>query len=152
MRPDVAGPEDDSSPTQSPDGTGISSRGGAARRRRTPPEPALTSNQRPPCRNRQANRETAAGDVDPEATLRRRRSGRGARRIVRSARVSGEGPGAHIGPYTLLQKIGEGGMGVVYLAEQVKPVRRQVALKIIRPGMDSDQVLGRFEAERQALA
>ncbi len=57
-----------------------------------------------------------------------------------------------IGPYRLLQKIGEGGMGVVYEAEQEKPVRRKVALKIIKPGMDSTQVLARFEAERQALA
>jgi WD40 repeat protein/serine/threonine protein kinase len=57
-----------------------------------------------------------------------------------------------IGPYQLLEKIGEGGMGVVYAAEQVEPIRRQVALKIIRPGMDSRQVLARFDAERQALA
>jgi eukaryotic-like serine/threonine-protein kinase len=57
-----------------------------------------------------------------------------------------------IGPYKLLQKIGEGGMGTVYLAEQVAPVRRTVALKVIKPGMDSRQVLARFEAERQALA
>ena len=60
--------------------------------------------------------------------------------------------GQRIGPYRLLQKIGEGGMGVVYEAEQEKPVRRKVALKIIKPGMDSRQVLARFEAERQALA
>jgi serine/threonine protein kinase len=52
----------------------------------------------------------------------------------------------------LLQKIGEGGMGVVYMAEQKAPVRRKVALKIIKPGMDTDQVVARFEAERQALA
>ena len=51
-----------------------------------------------------------------------------------------EGPGTRIGPYKLLQKIGEGGMGVVYMAEQEKPVRRRVALKIIKPGMDTDQV------------
>jgi WD40 repeat protein/serine/threonine protein kinase len=63
-----------------------------------------------------------------------------------------EGPGSRIGPYKLLQKIGEGGMGAVYMAEQVEPVRRKVALKIIKPGMDSDQVIARFEAERQALA
>ncbi len=60
--------------------------------------------------------------------------------------------GSLIGPYTLLQKIGEGGMGVVYLAEQAKPFRRQVAVKIIRAGMDSEQVVARFEQERQALA
>src|SRR4051794_581084 len=64
----------------------------------------------------------------------------------------GEGPGAVIGPYKLLQQIGEGGMGTVYMAEQEKPVRRKVALKVIKPGMDSRQVVARFEAERQALA
>ena len=60
--------------------------------------------------------------------------------------------GTHIGPYTLLEKIGEGGMGEVYLAEQVEPIARRVALKIIKPGMDSAQVVARFEAERQAVA
>jgi eukaryotic-like serine/threonine-protein kinase len=64
----------------------------------------------------------------------------------------GEQPGDRVGPYKLLQQIGEGGMGVVYMAEQTEPVRRRVALKIIKPGMDSRQVLARFEAERQALA
>jgi WD40 repeat protein/serine/threonine protein kinase/tetratricopeptide (TPR) repeat protein len=63
-----------------------------------------------------------------------------------------EPPGTQIGPYTLLHVIGEGGMGVVYLAEQRIPVERRVALKIIKPGMDSRQVIARFEAERQALA
>jgi eukaryotic-like serine/threonine-protein kinase len=63
-----------------------------------------------------------------------------------------EGPGSRIGPYKLLQQIGEGGMGVVYMADQDKPVQRKVALKIIKPGMDSGQVVARFEAERQALA
>ena len=63
-----------------------------------------------------------------------------------------EGPGTVIGPYKLLEAIGEGGMGVVYMAEQAEPVRRRVALKVIKPGMDSRQVLARFEAERQALA
>jgi serine/threonine protein kinase len=63
-----------------------------------------------------------------------------------------EKPGTRIGPYKLLEKIGEGGFGVVYLAEQTEPVRRQVALKIIKPGMDSRQVIARFEAEQQALA
>lgn len=57
-----------------------------------------------------------------------------------------------IGPYKLLQKLGEGGMGTVYLAEQDQPVQRKVALKIIKPGMDTAQVVARFEAERQALA
>jgi serine/threonine protein kinase/tetratricopeptide (TPR) repeat protein len=63
-----------------------------------------------------------------------------------------EQPGTIIGPYKLLTQIGEGGMGVVYLAEQDKPVRRRVALKIIKPGMDTIHVIARFESERQALA
>jgi serine/threonine protein kinase/tetratricopeptide (TPR) repeat protein len=63
-----------------------------------------------------------------------------------------EGPGATIGPYRLLEPIGEGGMGTVFLAEQAQPVRRKVALKVIKPGMDTNQVIARFEAERQALA
>src|SRR5438132_476162 len=61
-------------------------------------------------------------------------------------------PGTLIGPYKLLQQIGEGGMGTVFMAEQTRPVQRKVALKIIKPGMDSKQVIARFEAERQALA
>src|SRR5262245_10280611 len=63
-----------------------------------------------------------------------------------------EGPGTVIGPYRLVEQIGEGGFGVVFLAEQLYPVRRRVALKLIKPGMDTRQVIARFEAERQALA
>src|SRR5262249_48862565 len=63
-----------------------------------------------------------------------------------------ERPGTVIGPFKLLQQIGEGGMGTVFMAEQTEPVRRMVALQIIKPGMDSAQVIARFEAERQALA
>ncbi len=63
-----------------------------------------------------------------------------------------ESPGTDIGPYKLLEQIGEGGMGVVYMADQQAPLRRRVALKIIKPGMDTRQVIARFEAERQALA
>src|SRR5678816_3683287 len=63
-----------------------------------------------------------------------------------------ESPGDRIGRYKLLQKIGEGGCGVVYMAEQEDPVRRKVALKIIKLGMDTKSVVARFEAERQALA
>jgi serine/threonine protein kinase/Flp pilus assembly protein TadD len=63
-----------------------------------------------------------------------------------------EGPGTKIGRYKLLQLIGEGGFGVVYMAEQEKPIRRRVALKIIKLGMDTNRVIARFEAERQALA
>jgi len=63
-----------------------------------------------------------------------------------------ERPGTVIGPYKLLQQIGEGGMGMVFMAEQTRPVQRKVALKVIKPGMDSRQIIARFEAERQALA
>jgi eukaryotic-like serine/threonine-protein kinase len=63
-----------------------------------------------------------------------------------------ERPGTVIGPYKLLQQIGEGGMGVVFMAEQGEPIQRTVAIKIIKPGMDTRQVIARFEAERQALA
>jgi serine/threonine protein kinase/Tol biopolymer transport system component len=63
-----------------------------------------------------------------------------------------EGPGTGVGRYKLLEKIGEGGMAVVYMAEQTEPIRRKVALKIIKLGMDTRQVIARFEAERQALA
>ena len=63
-----------------------------------------------------------------------------------------EGPGTVIGPYKLLEQIGEGGFGVVFMAEQTQPVRRKVALKVLKPGMDTRQVVARFEAERQALA
>jgi serine/threonine protein kinase len=64
----------------------------------------------------------------------------------------GERPGSVIGPYKLLEPIGEGGFGVVFMAEQMQPVRRKVALKVLKPGMDTSQVVARFEAERQALA
>lgn len=63
-----------------------------------------------------------------------------------------ERPGDVLGRYKLLERLGEGGFGIVYMAEQREPVRRRVALKIIKPGMDSRHVLGRFETERQALA
>jgi serine/threonine protein kinase/tetratricopeptide (TPR) repeat protein len=63
-----------------------------------------------------------------------------------------ERPGTLIGPYKLLEQIGEGGFGVVFMAEQQEPIRRMVALKVLKPGMDTRQVIARFEAERQALA
>jgi serine/threonine-protein kinase len=63
-----------------------------------------------------------------------------------------EGPGTVLGPYKLLERIGEGGFGVVFLAEQKQPIRRLVALKVLKPGMESRQIIARFEAERQALA
>src|SRR5262245_6945395 len=70
--------------------------------------------------------------------------------------TAGPGPaerlGMQIGPYKLLEPIGEGGMGVVFMAQQLAPVKRKVALKVIKPGMDTRHVIARFEAERQALA
>ena len=63
-----------------------------------------------------------------------------------------ESSGSRVGPYRLMEQIGEGGFGLVFVAEQQKPVRRKVALKIIKPGMDTREVVARFEAERQALA
>jgi len=71
---------------------------------------------------------------------------------TRPAMSAGEKAGDRIGRYKLLQQIGEGGCGVVYMAEQEEPVRRRVALKIIKPGMDTKNVIARFEAEQQALA
>lgn len=72
--------------------------------------------------------------------------------LFAEAQTTFESPGNQIGPYKLLQQIGEGGMGVVFMAEQAKPIHRKVALKVIKPGMDTRQVIARFEAERQALA
>lgn len=63
-----------------------------------------------------------------------------------------EKAGGRIGPYKLLQQLGEGGMGVVFMAEQTEPVERRVALKVVKPGMDTREVIARFEAERRALA
>ena len=80
--------------------------------------------------------------------------------LKRALALSGQGAeaqvieqaGDRIGRYKLLEKIGEGGYGVVYMAEQAEPIRRRVALKIVKLGMDTRQVIARFEAERQALA
>jgi len=79
------------------------------------------------------------GEEDPSLALTRDQPNR-------------EEPGNQLGPYKLLQPIGEGGMGSVWMAEQHEPVRRRVAIKLIKAGMDSRQVLARFEAERQALS
>src|SRR5438093_1381477 len=73
-------------------------------------------------------------------------------RTVRFSLPPTEKPGDRIGRYKLLEQIGEGGCGVVYVAEQEEPVRRRVALKVIKLGMDTKQVIARFDAERQALA
>jgi tetratricopeptide (TPR) repeat protein/serine/threonine protein kinase len=78
--------------------------------------------------------------------------GQAVRGIATVDESPGERPGTVIGPYKLLQQIGEGGMGTVFMAEQTQPVQRKVALKLIKSGMDSRQILARFEAERQALA
>jgi serine/threonine protein kinase/WD40 repeat protein/tetratricopeptide (TPR) repeat protein len=72
--------------------------------------------------------------------------------VVTIDRPISESPGTVIGPYKLLEQIGEGGFGIVFMAEQQRPIRRKVALKVLKPGMDTRQVVARFEAERQALA
>jgi serine/threonine protein kinase len=87
----------------------------------------------------------ATVDVEADETARDRDG-------AQASRARAEGPGTFVGRYQLVRNIGEGGMGSVYLAQQDWPVRRQVALKIIKAGMDTDQVIARFEAERQALA
>ncbi len=75
-----------------------------------------------------------------------------ARTLAASDETFAERPGTAVGAYKLLEQIGEGGFGVVFMAEQTEPVRRRVALKVLKPGMDSRQVVARFEQERQALA
>jgi serine/threonine protein kinase len=85
---------------------------------------------------------------DPNSTVDRPSAGG----VSTSDYLPDEAAGTMIGPYKLLQQLGKGGMGVVWMADQTAPVQRRVALKIIKSGMDSDHVLARFEAERQALA
>jgi serine/threonine protein kinase/multisubunit Na+/H+ antiporter MnhF subunit len=87
-----------------------------------------------------------------EALLRAVEQPAGPARTLEGSMPLREKPGDKIGRYKLLQQIGEGGCGVVYMADQEEPVKRRVALKVIKPGMDTKEVLGRFEAERQALA
>ena len=77
---------------------------------------------------------------------------RGPAELTAQTVLTGEKPGDRIGHYKLLQQIGEGGCGVVFMAEQTEPVCRRVALKVVKPGMDTKNVIARFEAERQALA
>jgi WD40 repeat protein/serine/threonine protein kinase len=90
--------------------------------------------------------------LEPGAEAREEDAKLGLEGSIRVAETKLEGPGTVIGRYKLLEKLGEGGMGVVYMAQQEEPVRRRVALKIIKLGMDTKQVVARFEAERQALA
>src|SRR5262245_38190579 len=92
--------------------------------------------------------EAATGDFGADAAT----GTFGATPTVRTRPIAGELGTVIAGRYTLVNVIGEGGMGSVYLASQTEPVKRQVALKLIKAGMDSDQVLARFDAERQALA
>ena len=89
--------------------------------------------------------ERARGFLSEEATAGRPAEGE-------RAELVSEKPGTYIGPYKLLEKIGEGGFGTVWVAEQEQPVRRRVALKVIKLGMDTKEVLARFDQERQALA
>jgi serine/threonine protein kinase len=89
---------------------------------------------------------------DPASFMKSPVAGRAAAVLTTVDDPISERPGTVIGPYKLMEPIGEGGFGVVFLAEQQQPVRRKVALKVIKPGMDTRQVVARFEAERQALA
>jgi serine/threonine protein kinase/tetratricopeptide (TPR) repeat protein len=117
----------------------------------TPGDPGTTlTGEETATQDASTSRPSPAGTANPETRLEFATGP--APRGATAPRPFTEGPGTRIGPYTLLQKIGEGGMGAVYRAEQAQPIRRQVALKVIKPGMDTDLVVARFEAERQALA
>ncbi len=96
--------------------------------------------------------ETGSGETTLAASAEAAAGAAGEQEGVKGWLGSGEEPGATIGRYKLLEKVGEGGFGAVYVAEQKEPVRRRVALKILKLGMDTRQVVARFEAERQALA
>jgi hypothetical protein len=115
--------------------------------------------ERPEPQRAEYVRQACGGDAELEAEVQGLlRAARDAERLLAGADVgaeaplAGEVPGAVIGRYRLLERIGEGGFGVVFLAEQREPVQRRVALKVIKLGMDTRQVIARFEAERQALA
>src|SRR5215831_13837802 len=107
------------------------------------------------------SRSSESGAPDPTPTGKRAASGEPAKGPAETEFAPAQSPGLvaeddavgqTIGAYKLRELLGEGGCGVVYVAEQAEPVRRRVALKLIKPGMDSKQVIARFEAERQALA
>ncbi|MEO6567499.1 MAG: serine/threonine protein kinase, partial [Opitutaceae bacterium] len=95
-----------------------------------------------------------AADAESGATTLPGLSGASAAKALGFAleTTAGETSGIWIGQYKLLQKLGEGGFGIVWMAEQQEPIRRRVAVKIIKVGMDTEEVIARFEAERQALA
>jgi serine/threonine protein kinase/Flp pilus assembly protein TadD len=93
-----------------------------------------------------------APDAPPFGAAAPGGEGQGIRGIATVDESISERPGMTIGAYKLLEQIGEGGFGVVFMAEQQQPIRRRVALKVLKPGMDTRQVVARFEAERQALA
>ena len=113
---------------------------------RNRPHPQPWRRPRPPVRKHVCRRNWRQRKTDRTARLH-------ARRRPRADRPGGSGVGQVIaGRYTLLEVLGEGGMGTVYRADQTQPVKRQVALKLIKIGMDSRAVLARFDAERQALA
>ncbi len=121
--------------------------------------------EKPPAERAAFLDETASGDVelrahveallkahdDPDSFLDKAGAQFPTVDLIPPAPLAEQG-GALIGPYKLLEQIGEGGMGTVYMAEQTSPVQRKVAVKIIKLGMDTRQVIARFEAERQALA
>ena len=90
--------------------------------------------------------------VSPVVTVPRPTTSTEDRSGTATSVVVGEKPGDRVGRYRLLQQIGEGGVGVVFMAEQEAPVRRRVALKVLKPGMDTKAVIARFESERQAVA
>lgn len=145
MHPDVAEPDDDSISVQAPDGTGTSMRGGSAGTAPQDDAGARLDVERSTTGQNRAgeSRETAVDSADPEAT-RDVAADPAAERTQSRDQLGfrGEYAGAQIGPYSLLQKIGDGGMGVVYLAEQVKPVRHRWRSKSSGPAWRPTRAAG----------
>ena len=106
--------------------------------------------EQPPLASAKPPAQPGSGGEKPEPAKALTPNGPGPTIVLSTAPT--EKPGDRIGHYKLLQQIGEGGCGVVYMAEQEQPIRRRVALKVIKLGMDTKAVIARFEAERQALA